>query len=153
MKKIVRLTESDLVRIVKRVIKENGGRDHKTNRLDMLNESFGNDLKDELEGLTGKPLEYFNTRFGDYNFDLERIGKNEYAVESVEDINGVNYGLARFYTDENGVITDVYIPWEDLADYLVSTFKGSRKWDEQDISHRDGRREPKRYDYYTKKHS
>jgi hypothetical protein len=153
MKKVIRLTESDLVRIVKRVIKENGGRNHETTRLNMLNENWGNYLKDELQGLKGKPLEYFETRFGDYNFSLARIGKNEYTIKSVEDINGVNYDLGRFYTDENDIIGDVYIPDEDLYDYLRTTFKGSRKYDEQDIYYEDGRWEMKGYDYYTKKKS
>ncbi len=152
MKKVIRLTENDLVRIVKRVIKENGGRDH-TNRLGKLNESFGNYLNQELDELVNKPLEYFNTRFGDYNFGLKRIGKNKYAIESLEDINGVKHGLGELYVDENNIIDTVYVTDEDLDEYLRATFEGSRKYDEQDIYHKKGDRwDMQRYDYYTKKH-
>lgn len=72
-KRIIRLSESDLQRIVKRVIKE----------------QCDNSMINELGGMDDGHPRFGNVRFSDLSKDeILRMGSNDYSEESFDDFDG-----------------------------------------------------------------
>lgn len=72
-KRIIRLSESDLQRIVKRVIKEQGD----------------NSMINELGGMDDGHPRFGNVRFSDLSKDeIMNMGSSEYSEESFDDFDG-----------------------------------------------------------------
>jgi len=105
MKKIIRLTESDLVRIVQRVIKEDRGTE------------VTQEIIDYAKGLIGK--EFNATIYGKDNYDQDRRASGFFKITS----NDVN-------TDGNRLNLELYLTRTDdmssraIKDYSAYALKG-----------------------------
>jgi hypothetical protein len=119
MKKIVRLTERDLSRIVKRVIKENDEEEGNDNVQKLVSLLVNNGLVDkekmniyddyiEVYGIEGLDFGYFEENF------IVLYPRN--IDEGIINIEGVDYGESIDDEEFDEVMSHITYDWEDKLD-------------------------------------